>query len=232
MQASEDDLNRKCDEYDLLLLKHTDLIERFLEIAERKVSVLDDYGDENWDCLPEEIKRCITKISKREPSLNVTKTKLRGRKFKNLPAFYVSECARHLLKSLDAKFRAYHQNHQEATNGVSDLGALTGTDFEVYVGKIPKEAGFESVVGTPATGDQGADLIARRNGRVIAIQAKRYVGAVGNGAVQEIVGALKFYNADEGWVVTNSTFTSAARSLAQANNVRLVDGYDLKNSRL
>lgn len=107
-----------------------------------------------------------------------------------------------------------------------------GTDFEVYIAKLLKETGFESVAGTPATGDQGADLIGRRNGKVIAIQTKGYAGAVGNGAVQEIVGALKFYNADEGWVVTNSTFTSAARSLAQANNIRLIDGYDLKNSRL
>jgi hypothetical protein len=41
---------------------------------------------------------------------------------------------------------------------------------------------------------------------------------------------LKFYKADEAWVVTNSSFTPSARSLAQANNVRLFDGYDLKNS--
>jgi restriction system protein len=47
--------------------------------------------------------------------------------------------------------------------------------------------------------------------------------------VQEIVGALRFYNADEGWVVTNSIFTPSARSLARANNIRLIDGHDLKD---
>jgi restriction system protein len=47
--------------------------------------------------------------------------------------------------------------------------------------------------------------------------------------VQEIVGAIKFYNADEGWVITNSTFTASARSLAQANNIKLIDGHDLKD---
>jgi restriction system protein len=47
--------------------------------------------------------------------------------------------------------------------------------------------------------------------------------------VQEVVAALKFYKADEAWVVTNSSFTPSARSLAQANNVRLIDGHDLKD---
>ena len=46
--------------------------------------------------------------------------------------------------------------------------------------------------------------------------------------MQEIVGALRFYNADEGWVVTSSTFTASARVLAQANNIKLIDGSDLK----
>jgi restriction system protein len=88
---------------------------------------------------------------------------------------------------------------------------------------------IESVMATPATGDQGADLIVKRNGRTIAIQAKGYQWPVGNGAVQEIVAALRFYNVDEGWVVTNSTFTASARSLARANNIRLIDGSDLKD---
>jgi HJR/Mrr/RecB family endonuclease len=47
--------------------------------------------------------------------------------------------------------------------------------------------------------------------------------------VQEIVGAIKFYNSDEGWVITSSSFTASARSLAQANNIKLIDGHDLKD---
>jgi restriction system protein len=94
-----------------------------------------------------------------------------------------------------------------------------------------KTLGFEDVAGTPASGDQGADLLARKNGRKIAIQAKRYKGTVGNGAVQEIVGALKFYRADEGWVITSGTFTPSARALAQANGIRLIDGLELGKLR-
>lgn len=62
----------------------------------------------------------------------------------------------------------------------------------------------------------------------IAIQAKRYErNSVGNGAVQEVVAALKVYNCCEGWVITNAEFTPAAKALAASNGVRLLDGNDL-----
>lgn len=60
------------------------------------------------------------------------------------------------------------------------------------------------------------------------IQAKRYKGSVGNEAVQEVVAAVKFYSADEGWVMTSGTFTPSAKALAQRNSVRLIDGIALK----
>ena len=50
----------------------------------------------------------------------------------------------------------------------------------------------------PATGDQGANLIAKKNGRTIAIQANGYACRK---RVQESAAALRFYNADEGWVL-------------------------------
>ena|SRR5215472_2028729 len=82
-----------------------------------------------------------------------------------------------------------------------------------------------------ATGDQGADLIAHLDGRSIVIQAKRYRGSVGNRAIQEVAGAMRYYRADEAWVITTGTFTASAKALAQANNVKLVDGYALRNRR-
>jgi HJR/Mrr/RecB family endonuclease len=69
-----------------------------------------------------------------------------------------------------------------------------------------KQNGFGNIRGTAATADQGADLIATKANRTIVIQAKRYRGAVGNKAVQEAAAAVKFYSADEGWVITSGTF--------------------------
>jgi restriction endonuclease Mrr len=205
---------------ELGLTKHRDLVDKFLEITERKVSVVDQYGDENWDALEGEVAKFLAKIAKREPSLNLSKSS---------SGAYDEGIVASLSEELKRKFTHYHQSRKTLSSGVQDFSKLTGVDFEVYVADRLKEAGFDSVAGTPATGDQGADLIAKRNGKTIAIQAKGYSGSVGNGAVQEIVGALRFYNADEGWVVTNSTFTASARSLAQANNIRLIDAHDLKD---
>jgi len=86
---------------------------------------------------------------------------------------------------------------------------------------------YANVRGTPVTGDQGADLLANKDGKKIVIQAKRYDGAVGNKAVQEVVSAVSFYSADEGWVITNSTFTKSAKELAQKTGIHLVDGFEL-----
>ena len=216
-----------------ILVKHRDLVDKFLEIAERKVSVLDDYGDENRDALLEEIDKCLAKIAKREPSVDLSKWTKREQPLHGIAGTYKSHCALNLQIMLIQKFSPYHEGRKTVSNNVvQDFSKLTGVDFEVYVANRLKEAGFESVAGTPATWDQGADLIAKRNGKTIAIQAKGCSDTVGNGAVQEIVGALKYYKADEGWVVTNSTFTASARSLAQVNNIRLIDGHDLKTLKL
>jgi hypothetical protein len=45
---------RRIREYQSWRLQHSTLVDKFLEITERKVSLLDDYGDENWDALPKD----------------------------------------------------------------------------------------------------------------------------------------------------------------------------------
>jgi hypothetical protein len=216
-----------------LIAKHRGLIDKFLEIAERKVSVLDDYGDENWDALDNEAERCVLKIAKIEGE-KAFYTKNGQRTFTVLRVPIPHRGPNHSWLKYDAlwlnihkEFRAYHLKCK-ANPPTENLDELSGVDFEVYLANLLKKLGFEDITGTPTTGDQGADLIAIKDGRKIAIQAKRYKGVVGNGAVQEIVGALKFYRADEGWVITSGTFTQSARALAQANSVRLVDGVSLR----
>jgi hypothetical protein len=41
-----------------------ELLDRFLEITDRKVSVSDDYGDDKWDALPKEVVRLLSKAAK------------------------------------------------------------------------------------------------------------------------------------------------------------------------
>jgi len=76
--------------------------------------------------------------------------------------------------------------------------------------------------------DHAAHLIAVKGAITIIVQAKLHQGPVGNKAVQEVIGAVTFYGGDEGWVVTNSTFTTSAKALAQKAGIRLVDGRALQ----
>jgi restriction system protein len=108
------------------------------------------------------------------------------------------------------------------------VDGLSGVEFETWVAKLFSEKGFQ-VHGTPATGDQGADLIANKDGKSIVIQAKRYKGKVGNRAVQEVLSAVAYYGGNEGWVVTTASFTPSAKALAQKTRVRLIDGKMLKD---
>ena len=103
----------------------------------------------------------------------------------------------------------------------------TGTQFELYLVNLFKDLGYKTKH-NGKSGDQGADLILRKDDYVYVVQAKYYTGKLSNTPVQEITGALKYYNANQGVVVTNSEFTSGAVELAKVNNVILIDGKGLK----
>jgi hypothetical protein len=204
------------------------LVERFLEIADRKVSPLDDYGDERWDALPKEIQTCLLKIAKSENDNGVVENQLRDA-FKE--KYGMPEKYDWLKTYLESEFRKFHEKRRNDSTETTFAG-ISGIEFETYLSRLLKKSGFESVRGTATTGDQGADLIAKKDDRIIVIQAKRYQGSVGNKAVQEVVAAVNFYGATEGWVITSGTFTSSAKALAQKNGVKLIDGYALRNGSL
>lgn len=105
---------------------------------------------------------------------------------------------------------------------INDVDFLTGIEFEHFVGKLLEKMGYKVEV-TKASGDQGADLIIKKDTLITVVQAKCYSGKVSNTAVQEITGAIKHYKADAGMVITNSTFTKSANELADSNSIRLID---------
>ena len=111
-------------------------------------------------------------------------------------------------------------------SGIRDVDHMSGEDFERFLGELFKRRGFK-VSYTATSGDYGADLILKDGDDIIAVQAKRYSSTVGVKAVQEIIGAVKMYDATEAWVVTNSHFTRQAEKLADINDVYLIDREEL-----
>lgn len=104
-----------------------------------------------------------------------------------------------------------------------------GYDFERFLGTLFKRLGYKVQL-TGMSGDFGADLVLTdpRTRERIVVQAKHYSSNLGVKPVQEVVAAKSHYAANACWVVTNSTFTPAARRLATDNSVVLVDGQELK----
>lgn len=106
----------------------------------------------------------------------------------------------------------------------------TGYEFEEFLKNTFEKLG-NVVELTKKSNDQGGDLILTKNGTRTVVQAKFYTNPVGNKAVQEVVAAKSFYKANKGMIVTNSTYTKSAISLAEVNDISLVDGDELDRIR-
>jgi restriction system protein len=104
--------------------------------------------------------------------------------------------------------------------------AMSGTEFEDHVARIARTCGVP-VIMTPLTGDWGVDLIVGHRPNRIAVQCKRQARPVGTGAVQEVVSGAPMQDCTQTMVVTNHTFTPAARRLAELHGCVLVGGEDL-----
>jgi HJR/Mrr/RecB family endonuclease len=102
-----------------------------------------------------------------------------------------------------------------------------GIPFEEFIAEVLRLFNFKVTI-TKASGDQGVDLIAERDGERIAIQCKGYANAVGNYAVQEVHTGKAVYKCPISWCVTNSYFTPSAQQLALTVSCRLIDGNEIQ----
>lgn len=111
-------------------------------------------------------------------------------------------------------------------SGILDVDQMDGHRFEEYLVQLFTLHGYDAVK-TKGSGDYGADLILKKAGRKIVVQAKRQKSNVNLKAVQEVIGGKGYYNAQEAWVVTNSTYAESAIELAKKNGVKLIQRNEL-----
>lgn len=110
----------------------------------------------------------------------------------------------------------------------ADLDQLSGLEFEEFLAGLFRAQGYAAEL-TPSSGDYGADLILSKDGRRIAVQAKRYVGSVGVQAVQEALSGQAYYQCHTAWVITTGTFTTNALELAKKSGVKMMGRSDIGN---
>ncbi len=127
-----------------------------------------------------------------------------------------------------AKLVWLRRRHQRlARAGLAQIDGMSGAEFEDFAALLYGRLGYE-VAQTPRQGDRGADLVLTGDQGREVVQLKRSGRVVGVQAVQEVVASRAWYQADRAVVLTNSTFTAAARELAAANQVELLDRADLE----
>lgn len=101
-----------------------------------------------------------------------------------------------------------------------------GHAFEKWVAEALNGFGWEAEV-TRGSGDQGIDVIAKKDGKKLGLQCKLYSSSIGNKAVQEAHAGKAFYNADEVGVLSNAPYTASAKELALVTGVHLLSHHDI-----
>lgn len=107
------------------------------------------------------------------------------------------------------------------TGGLDFHDHMNPLDYERMCAALLEQSGWSAQL-TPGSGDQGADVIAVKNGVTVVLQCKLYRSPVGNKAVQEVAAARTHFQARHAAVVTNRTFTPSAQQLAKSTRTLLI----------
>lgn len=111
------------------------------------------------------------------------------------------------------------------------LFRLTPYQFEQLIKDLLEAMGYENVEVTKASGDQGVDVIASIQFGITTIkeviQVKRVQGSVGRPILDQLRGALHYFGALRGTIITTGTFTKQCKEKALfpgAAPIGLIDG--------
>lgn len=138
--------------------------------------------------------------------------------------------SRRILMSLENFLKQYEPEqpelkiHQTKLKDDFELiDQMDGIQFEHFCCSLLLQNGFYNVDVTRASGDQGVDVLAEKDGIRYAIQCKCFSSDLGNTPIQEIYAGKEMYNCHIGVVMSNRYFTPGAKELAEKTRVILWD---------
>ncbi len=150
----------------------------------------------------------------------------------------LAEAERNLVTAIEAEETEFHRQQQaleqrfqeekKALQTLAGLRRLSPAAFEQLVAKLYAARGWNVEV-TPASGDQGVDVIGRKGSEVVAIQCKLYAAntKVGAPEVQNLYGAAAQLGAERKVIVTTGDLTEPALRAAKSLGVEVVNGGEL-----
>jgi len=114
-----------------------------------------------------------------------------------------------------------HYEKRKQYQNIQQVDRMNGRQFERFCKELLEYNGYTDVKLTPASGDQGVDITARKGNTRYAFQCKHYKANVGNKAVQEVYTGKTLYGCNVGVVITNSHFTPKAKEIARTTHTVL-----------
>lgn len=115
-----------------------------------------------------------------------------------------------------------------AKSGILEIDRMSGEEFELKLKILFEKLGYQVKHVGNSKGDYGVDLVIEKDGTKTAVQGKCYKKwHVGEDAVREVLAGKSVYECSQGWVITNSHFTYMAKKLAIANQIKLIDRWEL-----
>ena len=104
--------------------------------------------------------------------------------------------------------------------------SLSGVQFEQELGALFRQLDYR-VEPTPASGDQGVDLILKKDGRTTIVQCKRYKSPVGPQVARELLGSMVAFRANDAILACTGGFTKGVREFVRDRPIRLISVEDL-----
>lgn len=121
------------------------------------------------------------------------------------------------------------QRRERIAETLAGLGVdkMRQAEFRRLVASLLQRQGYATQIPAfsedDAKRDMGTDLIASKDGKLYAVFAIHYAKPLSPGTVSEANENRARYACDAAMVITNSTFRTDARSVAQATGCELVD---------
>jgi len=143
--------------------------------------------------------------------------------------FSISAVAMHHLYA-----RMGWERRSQLTDNLGELMDQSPYEFEHTIAKLLQRMGYSARVTSKSDGeeggDYGADIIAKKDGRTIVVQVKRWAphNLVGALDVRSTLGCLHTFKASKAILVTTSDFTEQAYVQAKNGPVELWNGARLR----
>jgi HJR/Mrr/RecB family endonuclease len=115
-----------------------------------------------------------------------------------------------------------------AYRSITELRRMDPIQFEHYTANLFHKQGYTARV-TVSSGDDGVDIVLRKDGVRAVAQCKRYAESkpVVSEEMQRFIGSMRIYRVSKGYFVATTRFTAAAVRLAHAHGVEIIDAVRL-----